>query len=161
MSHLIDTRLVMEKLTQSGVPPDQAKVHTQVLSDSLEEQNATLTARACSKEDLAAALGPIHRSISELTVMMARHDARIDTTNAQLAATTAQMMARFDATDAKIDSAVVRLDSKIDSTAARLDGKIDSTVGRLKGEWITWLLALGLLQTALVGGFLLKLSLGP
>ena len=157
MSYPIDTRGIMEKLTQTGVPPDQAKAHTQILSDSLREHDEAIMERACSKEDLKLALEPIHQSISDLTITTARLDARIDATNAQLAALTAQMMARFDAIDAKFDKVYARFDgvyASIETTNAR----IDSTAGKLKAEWITWLLALGLLQTALVGGVLLKLA---
>lgn len=150
MSYPIDTRATMEKLTQTGVPPDQAKAHTEILSDALREQDTAIMERACSKEDLKRALEPIHQAVSDLTIATARLDARIDATNAQMAALTAQMMARFDAMDAKFDQVY----ASIDTTNA----KIDSTAGKLKAEWITWLLALGLLQTALAGGVLLKLA---
>ena len=150
MSYPIDTGVTMEKLTQTGVPPDQAKAHTQILSDALTEQDTAIMERACSKEDLKRALEPIYQSISDLTIATARLDARIDATNAQIAALTAQMMARFDAIEAKFD----KVYASIETTNAR----IDSTAGKLKSEWITWLLALGLLQTALVGGVLLKLA---
>ena len=164
MSYPIDTGVTMEKLTQTGVPPDQAKAHTQILSDALTEQDTAIMERACSKEDLKRALEPIYQSISDLTIATARLDARIDATNAQIAALTAQMMARFDAIEAKFD----KVYASIETTNARIDtvyagiettnARIDSTAGKLKSEWITWLLALGQLQTALVGGVLLKLA---
>lgn len=163
MSHPIDTRLIMEKLTQSGTPPDQAKAHTQVLVDALREQDTAIMERACSKEDLRVALEPIYRAITDLTIATARLDARADATNALIASLTAQMLARFDAVDAKFDQVYARIDStnaRIDTTNARIDStnaNIESTAGKMKSEWITWLLAFGLLQTALVGGVLLKL----
>lgn len=168
MSYPIDTRVTMEKLTQTGVPPDQATAHTQILSDALREQDTAIMERACSKEDLKRALEPIYQSISDLTIATARLDARIDATNAQIAALTAQMMARFDAIEAKFDAKFDKVYASIETTNARIDtvyagiettnARIDSTAGKLKSEWITWLLALGLLQTALVGGVLLKLA---
>lgn len=124
MSHPIDTREVMEQLTDAGVPPEQAKAHTLVLMDSLQNQRAEILSHACSKQDLREALEPIHQSITELV-----------------------------RTTARLEATLVSVDAKIERT----DAKIDSTVGKLKGEWITWLLAFGLLHTALVGSVLLRL----
>jgi hypothetical protein len=62
----IDTQRVVDKLTERGVPVDQAKAYAFVLGDALQTHDAQINARCCTKDDLSDAVRPITASIVEL-----------------------------------------------------------------------------------------------
>lgn len=74
----IDTQEVVERLTDAGVPERQAKAHASVLLDSLQHQDDDLRVCMCTKADLAAAIEPVIRAITDLEAKIAMIEAKLD-----------------------------------------------------------------------------------
>lgn len=137
MPNTIDPLDYEERLTQAGVPAEQAHVHAEAIGqvkselDAIDErakatriENRVDQGFAKVEKDLDAMHGKIDTCLAEL-------NSKIDTGLAEL--------------NTKIDTGLAELNTKIDRTRAELDAKIDQTrveleaqMQKIKWETICW-----------------------
>ena len=137
MPNTIDPLDYEERLTQAGVPAEQAHVHAEAIGqvkselDAIDErakatriENRVDQGFAKVEKDLDAMHGKIDTGLAEL-------NSKIDTGLAEL--------------NTKIDTGLAELNTKIDRTRAELDAKIDQTrveleaqMQKIKWETICW-----------------------
>jgi peptidoglycan hydrolase CwlO-like protein len=132
-----DTLEMVERLEGAGVPAAQAKVQVSMLAEAIRSEDASISDRFVSKQDVVQELASIRALIEKL-------NAKIDS--------------KIDMLDAKIDARIGMLNTKIDAEIGMLDTKIDKSASDVKSELIRWVVTVGILQMALIAGLVLKLA---
>lgn len=132
-----DTLEMVERLEIAGVPTAQAKVQVSMLAEAIRSEDASISDRFVSKQDVTQELASIRALIEKL-------NAKIDS--------------RFEMLDAKIDAKIEMLDTKMNAKIETLDIKIDKSASDVKSELIRWVVTVGILQMALIAGLVLKLA---
>lgn len=148
----IDTRKIVDQLTESGVPIEQAKAHASSIADAIQMNSTQLQANLVTKEQLQEELRPIHAAIAELRAAVA-----------ELRAAVAELRAQVAALDAKLDSKVLELNAKIDMVKMELFAMIEASIQNLRREirreirrdLLLFVLPIGVLQVATLGGLML------
>ncbi|MYN00985.1 DUF1640 domain-containing protein [Pseudoduganella sp. DS3] len=148
MPNTIDPLDYEERLTQAGVPAEQAHVHAEAIGqvkselDAIDErakatriENRVDQGFAKVEKDLDAMHGKIDTCLAEL-------NSKIDTGLAELNSKIDTGLAEL---NTKIDTGLAELNTKIDRTRAELDAKIDQTrveleaqMQKIKWETICW-----------------------
>ena len=129
-SSSFDAVKAVERLESAGVPAEQARMHALLLCEILRDASRNADIR----QELTA-------ETSELKMSIAKLDAKID-----------RVDAKVDRVDAKVD----RVDARISELEQRIDIKIQAAIAGLKSELILWVVSVGILQSALITGLVLK-----
>lgn len=148
----VDTGKIVDQLTASGVPVDQAKAHATVLADALQMHTTQPQERFVTKEELREELRPIRAAIAELQAAVAE----LQTTVAELQTTVAAL-------DAKLDTKVLELNAKIDMVKMELYAMIEASAEKLRQNlrrdlpryFALFVLPLAFLQAATLAGLML------
>lgn len=137
----VDTRKIVDQLTESGVPVEQAKAHASIIADAIQMNNTQLQANLVTKEELQEELRPIHAAIAELR------------------AAVAELRAQVAALDAKLDSKVLELNAKIDMVKMELYAMIEASIQNLRREirrdFVLFVLPIAVLQVATLARLML------
>jgi len=150
-----DTLEMVERLQDAGGPSAQAKVQVSMLAEVISSENASISDRFVSKPDVIQELASIRALIEKLNAKIDISDAKSDNRFEML---DAKIDSKFGMLDAKIDANIKTLDTKIDANIGMLDIKIDKSASDVKSELIRWVVTVGILQTALIAGLVVKLA---
>lgn len=154
-----DTLEMVERLEDAGVPTAQAKVQVSMLAEVIRSEDASISDRFVSKQDVIQELASIRTLIEKLDAKTNTRfemlDAKIDSKFGML---DAKIDSKFGMLDGKIDANIKTLDTKIDANIGMLDIKIDKSASDVKSELIRWVVTVGILQMALIAGLVLKLA---
>lgn len=161
-----DTLEMVERLQDAGVPSAQAKVQVSMLAEVISSENASISDRFVSKPDVIQELASIRALIEKLNAKIdisdTKSDNRFEMLDAKIDSKFGMLDAKIDSKfgmlDAKIDANIKTLDTKIDANIGMLDIKIDKSASDVKSELIRWVVTVGILQTALIAGLVVKLA---
>lgn len=138
-----DAVKVAERLQDAGVPAGQAREHAlllcEVLHEAVHSRDEFLAENFVTRQEFIFEIG-------ELKVALAKLDAKVDAVAAVLEAKIAVLAAN-----------VASLESRFADFEPHLDTKIKAAIAGLKTELILWVVSVGILQSALITGLVLKI----
>lgn len=133
-----DAVKVAERLQDAGVPAGQAREHAlllcEVLHEAVQGHDASLAENFVTRREFTFEIG-------ELKAALAKLDAKVTMLEAKIAVLAAN---------------VASLETRFADFEQHLDLKIKAAIAGLKTELILWVVSVGILQSALITGLVLK-----